>query len=34
MHIYNAPLADMRFLLTDVFDGPSFWQANDSFVVA
>ncbi|WP_201507957.1 acyl-CoA dehydrogenase C-terminal domain-containing protein [Psychrobacter proteolyticus] len=30
MHIYNAPLSDMRFLLTDVFDAPSFWQANDS----
>ena len=29
MHIYNAPLQDMRFLLTDVFDAPSFWQAND-----
>ncbi len=30
MHIYNAPLQDMRFLLKDVFDAPSFWQANDS----
>lgn len=30
MRIYNAPLQDMRFLLTEVFDAPAFWQANDS----
>ncbi len=30
MRIYNAPLAEMRFLLTEVFDAPSFWQANES----
>lgn len=30
MRIYNAPLQDMRFLLTEVFDAPVFWQANDS----
>ena len=30
MHIYNAPLQDIRFLLTDVFDAPSFWQVNKS----
>ncbi|WP_199508821.1 MULTISPECIES: acyl-CoA dehydrogenase C-terminal domain-containing protein [unclassified Psychrobacter] len=28
MHRYHAPLADMRFLLTDVFDAPVFWQTN------
>lgn len=26
---YNAPLQDMRFILTEVFDAPSFWQNNE-----
>ena len=29
MRIYNAPLQEMRFLLTEVFDAPSFWEANE-----
>ena len=28
MSVYNAPLNDMRFILTDVFNAPEFWQAN------
>ncbi len=28
MPIYNAPLQDMRFLLKDVFQAESFWQAT------
>lgn len=28
MPIYNAPLADMKFILNDVFHAPSFWQAT------
>ena len=28
MPIYNAPLADMKFILNDVFNASSFWQAN------
>jgi len=27
---YNAPLQDMRFILKDVFDAPSFWQNNEN----
>ena len=30
MSIYNAPLNDMRFILTDVFKAPEFWQNNDN----
>ncbi|MEN6669014.1 acyl-CoA dehydrogenase C-terminal domain-containing protein [Psychrobacter sp. B38] len=30
MRIYNAPLQEMHFLLTEVFDAPSFWEANES----
>lgn len=30
MRIYNAPLREMHFLLTEVFDAPSFWQTNES----
>lgn len=30
MRIYNAPLQEMHFLLTEVFDAPSFWQTNES----
>lgn len=30
MPIYNAPLNDMRFILTDVFNAPEFWQKNDN----
>lgn len=30
MPIYNAPLNDMRFILTDVFNAPEFWQNNDN----
>lgn len=28
MPIYTAPLADMRFVLEDVFNAPQFWQDN------
>ena len=28
MPIYNAPLADMKFILNDVFNAEQFWQAN------
>lgn len=28
MPIYNAPLADMRFILNDVFNAEQFWQSN------
>lgn len=28
MPIYNAPLADMRFILNDVFQAEQFWQTN------
>ncbi|XID74283.1 acyl-CoA dehydrogenase C-terminal domain-containing protein [Alkanindiges sp. WGS2144] len=28
MPIYNAPLADMRFVLNDVFKAEQFWQSN------
>ena len=28
MSVYNAPLNDMRFILTDVFKAPEFWQNN------
>ncbi len=30
MPIYNAPLADMRFILNDVFKAEQFWQANEN----
>lgn len=30
MPIYNAPLADMRFILNDVFKAEEFFQANDN----
>ncbi|WP_201596086.1 acyl-CoA dehydrogenase C-terminal domain-containing protein [Psychrobacter fulvigenes] len=30
MRNYNAPLQEMQFLLTEVFEAPSFWQANES----
>ena len=30
MPIYNAPLADMRFILNDVFNAEQFWQANEN----
>lgn len=30
MPVYNAPLEDMRFILNDVFDAPSLWQANEA----
>lgn len=29
MPIYNAPLADMRFILEDVFNANQFWQNNE-----
>ena len=29
MPIYNAPLADMKFILNDVFNADQFWQANE-----
>ncbi|OTG84705.1 acyl-CoA dehydrogenase C-terminal domain-containing protein [Acinetobacter sp. ANC 4648] len=29
MPIYNAPLADMKFILNDVFKAEQFWQANE-----
>ena len=28
MPMYNAPLADMKFILNDVFNAEQFWQAN------
>ncbi|QIO06835.1 acyl-CoA dehydrogenase C-terminal domain-containing protein [Acinetobacter shaoyimingii] len=30
MPIYNAPLADMKFILNDVFKAEQFWQANEN----
>lgn len=30
MPVYNAPLADMRFILNDVFKAEQFWQANEN----
>lgn len=30
MPIYNAPLADMKFILNDVFNAEPFWQANEN----
>ncbi|WP_201583773.1 acyl-CoA dehydrogenase C-terminal domain-containing protein [Psychrobacter jeotgali] len=30
MAVYNAPLNDMRFILTDVFKAHEFWQNNDN----
>ena len=30
MPIYNAPLADMKFILNDVFNAEKFWQANEN----
>ncbi|WP_201526000.1 acyl-CoA dehydrogenase C-terminal domain-containing protein [Psychrobacter frigidicola] len=30
MSIYNAPLNDMRFILTDVFKAHEFWKNNDN----
>ena len=30
MSVYNAPLHDMRFILTDVFKADEFWQNNDN----
>ena len=30
MRIYNAPLQEMHFLLTEVFDAPSFWKTTES----
>ena len=30
MAVYNAPLDDMRFILTDVFQAPKFWQSNEN----
>ncbi len=29
MAVYNPPLDEMRFMLNDVFDAPSFWQSNE-----
>nr|WP_315277350.1 acyl-CoA dehydrogenase C-terminal domain-containing protein [uncultured Acinetobacter sp.] len=29
MPIYNAPLADMKFILNDVFNAEQFWQNNE-----
>ncbi len=29
MPIYNAPLADMKFILNDVFKAEQFWQSNE-----
>ena len=28
MPIYNAPLADMQFILNDVFNASAFWQQH------
>lgn len=30
MPIYNAPLRDMRFILNEVFNAETFWQANEN----
>jgi alkylation response protein AidB-like acyl-CoA dehydrogenase len=30
MPIYNAPLADMKFILNDVFNADQFWQSNEN----
>ena len=30
MPIYNAPLADMKFILNDVFQAEQFWQSNEN----
>ena len=30
MPIYNAPLADMKFILNDVFEAEQFWQNNEN----
>ncbi|WP_353141716.1 acyl-CoA dehydrogenase C-terminal domain-containing protein [Acinetobacter pragensis] len=30
MPIYNAPLADMKFILNDVFNAEKFWQDNEN----
>jgi len=30
MPIYNAPLADMKFILNDVFQAEKFWQNNEN----
>ncbi|WP_159516250.1 acyl-CoA dehydrogenase C-terminal domain-containing protein [Acinetobacter sp. 18QD2AZ41W] len=30
MPIYDAPLADMKFILNDVFNAEQFWQANEN----
>ena len=30
MPIYNAPLADMKFILNDVFQAEQFWQNNEN----
>lgn len=30
MSTYTAPLADMRFILNDVFDAPRFWQSQEA----
>ena len=30
MPIYNAPLADMKFILNDVFKAEQFWQSNEN----
>src|SRR5690606_1491846 len=30
MPIYNAPLADMKFILNDVFKAEQFWQNNEN----
>ncbi len=29
MPIYDAPLADIKFILNDVFDADQFWQLSD-----
>lgn len=29
MPIYNAPLADMKFIINDVFNAEQFWQSNE-----
>lgn len=31
MYSYKAPLEEMQFLLTDVFDAPAFWQSMSHF---
>lgn len=30
MPIYNAPIADMRFILNEVFNAEQFWQSNEN----